>query len=124
MWTSIPVFSTYRLIYVHVTAEKRKSAYRQKLPPYFGFTASAKVVTAEKWKPPAAKKLPPYRVTAEKIPPYFGFTAWAKVVAAKNEKTANRLKITAVWQYRHAGVRLKNRYRRPPTDDHPGIIIM
>ena len=57
---------------------------------------------------PTAKKLPPYCITAEKIPPYFGFTASAKVVTAKKEKTANRLKITAVWQYRRACVRLKN----------------
>ena len=42
------------------------------------------------------------------------FTPSAKVVTAKNEKPANRLKITAVWQYRPACVRLKNRYRWPP----------
>ena len=67
-------------------------------------------------------RLPPknYRRMAlppKKIPPYFGFTASAKIVTAKNEKTANRLQITAVWQYRPARVRLKN-----ITDDHPGIL--
>ena len=68
------------------------------LPPYFGFTAAAKVVTAKKRKtayrrkiknyrhtlvlppppkplppknekPPTAKKLPPYGITAQKVPP-------------------------------------------------------
>ena len=134
----------------------------EKIPPFFCFTASAKVVTAKNektanrlkitalWqyrpacvrlkkryrrppefflgnlglrdptfpaknkKPLTAKKIPPYCITAEKIPPYFGFTATAKVVTAKNEKTANRLKITAVWQYRPACVRLKKRHRRQP----------
>ena len=44
----------------------------------------------------------------------FWFTASAKIVT-KNEKTANLLKITAVWQYRPACVRLKHRYRPPPS---------
>ena len=44
----------------------------------------------------------------------FWLTASAKVVTAENEKTAYRLKITAVWQYRPACVRLKKRYRWPP----------
>ena len=65
-------------------------------------------------KPRTAKKISPYCIAAEKIPPYFGFTASANVVTAKNAKTDNRLKITAVWQYRPACVRLKNRYRLPP----------
>ena len=37
----------------------------------------------------------------------FGFTASAKVVTAKNDETAYRQKITAIWQYRPACVRLK-----------------
>ena len=49
----------------------------------------------------------------------FWFTASAKLVPAKNEKTANRLKkITAVWQYRPACVRLKT-----VTDDHPDFFL-
>ena len=59
-------------------------------------------------------RVPPYSITAEKLPQYVGFTVSAKVVTAKNEKTANRLKVTAVWQYRPACVRLKSRYRRLP----------
>ena len=60
--------------------------------------------------PPTKKKAP----TSKNLPPYFGFNASAKVVTDINEKTANRLKITTVWQYRPACIRLKNRYRRPP----------
>ena len=47
-----------------------------------------------------------------RLPPYFGFTASAKVVTAQKQKTAYRRKITAVWHYRPACVRLKKRYRR------------
>ena len=64
-------------------------------------------------KPPTAKSLPPFCISVEKIRPFVGFTASAKVVTAKNEKTRDCLKITAVWQYRPACVRLKSRYRRP-----------
>ena len=73
---------------VHVTTEKRKIAYHQKITATLHYRRKN---TASFW-----------------------FTASAKVVTAKNKKTANRLKITAVWQYRPACVRLKNRYRRPP----------
>ena len=83
----------------------------EKIPPYLGLPIPLKSLPPKNEKPPTAEKLPPYRITAEKLPPYFGFTAFAKVVTAKNEKTANRLKISAVWQYRPACVRLKKRYR-------------
>ena len=54
-----------------VTAEIRKTAYRQnitaeKIPPYFGFTASAKKI------PPTldtAKRAPPILDTAQMVPP-------------------------------------------------------
>ena len=38
--------------------------------------------------------------SANKLPPYFGFTAFAELVTAKEQKTAYRPKITAVWYYR------------------------
>ena len=69
------------------------------LPPSFKFTFT---LPPKNEKPLTTKKVPP-----DYIPPYFGFTASAEVVTAKNEKTANRLKITAVWWYRPTCVRLK-----------------
>ena len=72
------------------------------LPPY--------CITAEKRKTAYRQKLPPCCITAEKIPPCFGFTASAKVVTAKDEETANRLKM----RIPPACVRLKNRCRPSP----------
>ena len=105
-----------------ITAEKLKTAYRQKITAVlhcrrkhtaiFWFTASTKVVTAE-----MKNRLPSenYRCIALQPKEYaiFWFTASAKVVIAKKEKTANRLKITSVWQYRPVCFGLKNRHRRP-----------
>ena len=99
---------------------KNVTPYRitaEEIAPYFGYTASAKVVFAEKQKTAYRHKLAPYCIAGEKIPPHFGFTASAKVVTARNEKTVNRLKITTVWQYRPPRVRLKTRYRRPPWEN-------
>ena len=71
--------------------------YCRKNSVIFWFTASTKVVTAEKME----NRLPP-RITAvlhyrQENTAIFWFTASTKVVTAKNEKTANRLNITAVW---------------------------
>ena len=67
--------------YVHVTAEKRKTACPKKLPPhfitaekippYFGLPLPPKSLPPKNKKTPTAQKLPPYCVTAEKILPQF-----------------------------------------------------
>ena len=54
------------------------------IPPYFGFTASAKAVTAEKWKNAYPQKIAAVLHYRRK-PPYFGFTASAKKYRQKRE---------------------------------------
>ena len=53
-----PYFVFYRF------RPKTKNYRRMALPPYFGFTASVKVITAKK-----KKHLPSYSIIAEKLPP-------------------------------------------------------
>lgn len=70
-------------------------------------------------KPPTAnrqKKTPYVLLYRRKYTTIFWFSASAKVVNAENEKTANHLKITAVWKNTAPPVSA----RKPVTDDHAG----
>ena len=87
-------------IYVHVTAEKRKTAYHQKItavlhylkiPLYFGFTASAKVITAEKWK-----------------------TAYRQKITAVLHYRRKNTAIFLFHRFRQSGYRQKRENRQPP----------
>ena len=80
----------------------RRIALPPKNPAIFWFTASAKVVTAEKRKTSYRQKITAVLHYHRKNSAISWFTASTKVVTAKNEKTAKRLKLTAVWQYRPA----------------------
>ena len=102
-------YRSYRLVL------SLRSHYRQKtnnlLPPrnYRRMALPPKMYCHILVLPPPPKSLPPKNEkppTAEKLPPYFGFTASAKVATAKKRKTTYRRKITAVWHYRPACVRL------------------
>ena len=67
----------YRFRHNVVAAEKRKTAYRQKLPPYciaaekippyFGLPLPPKSLPPKNEKPHTVKKLPPYGNTAPPV---------------------------------------------------------